>query len=93
MNKPLNVLPHDLEKAVAHYSCSYSCIARAENALVEGEYDLVIKRAEDLIRSAKQLKNMQQKKHLIDEVIGEITGPSIFVIHIERGDAEKIGEK
>jgi hypothetical protein len=93
MNKPFNVLPHDLEKAVEHYSCSYSCITRAENALVEGDYDLVIKRAEDLIRSAKQLKNMQQKKHLIDEITREITGPSIFVIQIERGDAKQVGEK
>ncbi|MDQ0414191.1 hypothetical protein [Mesobacillus stamsii] len=83
MNKPFNVLPHDLEKAVTHYSCSYSCITRAENALVEGDYDLVIKRAEDLIRSAKQLKNMQHKKYLIDEVIGEIKGPTLFVINIE----------
>lgn len=93
MNKPFNVLPHHFDKAVKEYSCSYSCIARAENALVAGDYDLVIKRAEDLIKSAKELKSMQQKKHLIDEVIGNITGPSIFVIQIERGDAKKIGEK
>lgn len=93
MNKPFNVLPHHLEKAVKEYSCSYSCIARAENALVAGDYDLVIKRAEDLIRSAAELKDMQQKKKVVDEIIGNITGPSIFVIQIERGDAKKIGEK
>lgn len=82
MNKPLNVLPHHMDQAVKEYSCSYSCIARAENALVEGDYDLVIKRAEDLIRSANELKTMQQKKQLMDEIIGEITGPALFVINI-----------
>jgi hypothetical protein len=93
MNKSFNVLPHHLEKAVKEYSCSYSCIARAENALVEGNYDLVIKRAEDLIRSAKELQSMQRKKKVVDEIIGEITGPSIFVIQIERSDAKRVGEK
>lgn len=90
MNKPLNVLKHHLEDAIKEYSCSYSCIVKAENALVAGEYDLVIKRAEELIRSAAELKDMQQKKQLVDEVIGEIAGPSIFIIQIERGDEKQI---
>lgn len=86
MNKPLNVLKHHLEDAIKEYSCSYSCIAKAENALVAGDYDQVIKRAEDLIHSANELKHMQRKKQLVDEIIGEIKGPSIFIIQIERGD-------
>jgi hypothetical protein len=93
VNKPFDVLPHHLEKAVKEYSCSYSCIARAENALVEGDYDLVIKRAEDLIRSAKELKSMQQKKELVEEIIGEIADTEIFIFKIERGDAKKIKGK
>ena len=70
MNKPLEFLPNKSTLAMAHYSCCYSCITRAENALVEGDYDLVIKRAQDLIRSAEELKILKSEERILKILMG-----------------------
>lgn len=70
MNKPLDFLPNQMGRAMAHYNCCYSCITRAENALVEGDYDLVIKRAQDLIRSAEELKMLQSEEQILKKLMG-----------------------
>lgn len=70
MNKPLDFLPNQMGRVMAHYSCCYSCIARVENALAEGDYDLVIKRAQDLIRSAEELKMMQSEEQILKKLMG-----------------------
>ncbi len=70
MKKPLESLPNKSTLAMAHYRCCYSCIARVENALVEGDYDLVIKRARDLIRSAEELKMLQSEKQVVVMLMG-----------------------
>lgn len=80
----LDFLPEDLDTAIQHYRCCYTCLAKAEEALVADNLQLAEKRMEDFKRSLDVLNRMKQRKEQKDEM------DAIIAALIDKGiDVEK----
>lgn len=78
-------LPADLPKAIEHYKCCYTCLEKAEQALVTDNLEIAEKRMEDFKRSLNvlyQLKRRKEQKVELNAIIAAL---------IDRGiDVEKV---
>ncbi|MED4936283.1 hypothetical protein [Heyndrickxia coagulans] len=78
-------LPDDLDTAIEHYKCCYTCLAKAEQALVTDNLEIAEKRMEDFKRSLNvlyQLKRRKEQKVELNAIIAAL---------IDRGiDVEKV---
>ncbi|WP_342399612.1 hypothetical protein NST20_13145 [Weizmannia sp. FSL W8-0676] len=78
-------LPDDLDTAIEHYKCCYTCLAKAEQALVTDNLEIAEKRMEDFKRSLNVLYRLKQRKKQKAEM------DAIITALIDRGiDVEKV---
>ncbi|KGT40022.1 hypothetical protein P421_00040 [Heyndrickxia coagulans P38] len=81
----LDFLPEDLDTAIQHYRCCYTCLAKAEEALVADNLQLAEKRMEDFKRSLDALHWLKRRKEQKVEL------RAIIAALIDRGvDVEKV---
>ncbi|MED4922094.1 hypothetical protein [Weizmannia sp. CD-2023] len=75
-------LPGDLATAIQHYRCCYTCLAKAEQALVTDNLEIAEKRMEDFKRSLNvlyQLKRRKEQKFEFDSIIAALIDKGIDV--------------
>ncbi|GER73392.1 hypothetical protein [Weizmannia acidilactici] len=82
MNLDGAYLKQDHQKVMEHIRCIWNCNERMLAAVVENDLELAEKRAEDVLRSIRELKRLAERKVLIDrrnQLIQDLTKRGITV--------------